>query len=192
MPGLFLVSIFLFVVGLYFSFVFPSGDCTGTTFPPGHQNSPVTWVDMRDASAFCAWYKKRLPNDWEWQYAAQGIDERPYPWGTWDPTRTHPQVTGPVRPLSPSVGMFPNGSSPFGVEDMVGLVWQWTNEFTDTHTRSGLVRGGAYYRPGGSGWYFPGSHDAVRLDRHGKLLLMDSSYDRHGTVGFRCVKDLLA
>jgi formylglycine-generating enzyme required for sulfatase activity len=80
---------------------------------------------------------------------------------------------------------------------MMGLVWQWTNEFTDERTRAGLIRGGAYYRPtvnahGGSSWYFPGNIEpdgGVRAGNHNKLLLMAPAYDRHGTVGFRCVAD---
>ena len=27
----------------------------------------------------------------------------------------------------------------------MGLVWQWTDEFEDIHTRAGLVRGGSNY-----------------------------------------------
>ncbi len=69
---------------------------------------------------------------------------------------------------------------------MVGNIWQWTDEFTDEHTRGGIVRGGSYYQPQGAIWYFP---QAYRLDQHGKLLLMAPSKDRAGTLGFRCVKD---
>ena len=51
------------------------------TFPEGAANQPVTWVSIEDARAYAAWAGKRLPHDWEWQYAAQGSDGRLYPWG---------------------------------------------------------------------------------------------------------------
>ena len=38
---------------------------------------------------------------------------------------------------------------------MVGNVCQWTDEFVDDHTRAGTLRGGSYYQPQGSIWYFP-------------------------------------
>ena len=51
---------------------------------------------------------------------------------------------------------------------------------------AGILRGGSYYQPQGSIWYFP---QAWRNDEHGKLLLMAPGYDRSGGVGFRCVRD---
>ena len=30
----------------------------------------------------------RLPHSWEWQWIAQGSDERPWPWGFEDPDET--------------------------------------------------------------------------------------------------------
>ncbi len=60
------------------------------------------------------------------------------------------------------------------------------NEFSDEHTRAAIVRGGTYYQPRGSIWYFP---QAYRNDQHGKLLLMAPEVDRAGTIGFRCVVD---
>jgi formylglycine-generating enzyme required for sulfatase activity len=84
------------------------------------------------------------------------------------------------------VDAHPAGASPFEVMDMVGNVWQWTDEYTDDHTRAAVLRGGSHYQPQGSRWYFP---QAYKLTQHGKYLLMAPSIDRSGTVGFRCVID---
>ena len=70
--------------------------------------------------------------------------------------------------------------------DLVGTVWQWTDEFQDEHTRAAILRGGSYYQPQGSKWYFP---KAFKNTEHGKYLLMAPSKDRSGTLGFRCVMD---
>jgi formylglycine-generating enzyme required for sulfatase activity len=70
--------------------------------------------------------------------------------------------------------------------DLVGNVWQWTDEYSDEHTRFGVLRGGSYYQPQGSNWYFP---QAYRLDQHGKYLLVAPSRDRSAAIGFRCAAD---
>jgi iron(II)-dependent oxidoreductase len=159
----------------------------GGSYPTGWENKPVTWVSQEDARAYAKWAGKRLPHEWEWQYAAQGTDDRLYPWGNaWndgavpvsDKSRT---MRGPD-----AVDAHPTGASPFGVMDMVGNVWQWTEEFVDEHTRGGILRGGSYYQPQGTIWYFP---QAYKLNEHGKLLLTSPSMDRSGGVGFRCVVD---
>jgi iron(II)-dependent oxidoreductase len=153
----------------------------------GWENKPVTWVSIEDARAYAAWARKRLPREWEWQYAAQGIDGRSYPWGNqWDDTCV-PRINRGQRIAPPEdVGSFPQAASPFGVEDLVGHVWQWTEEFVDEHTRVGILRGGSSYQPQTSHWYFP---QAYRLDQHGKYLLMAPAKDRSGMLGFRCVVD---
>lgn len=162
-------------------------DWKGDTYPVSWGDKPVTWVSLEDARAYAKWAGKRLPHEWEWQYAAQGTDDRKYPWGnTWS-AEAVPVVDKGRRLTSPdAVGAHPKGASSFGIQDLVGNVWQWTDEYEDDHTRAAVLRGGSYYQPGGSIWYFP---QAYRNDEHGKFLLMAPSEDRSGAVGFRCVMD---
>jgi len=162
-------------------------DWHGGTYPEGWAMKPVTWVSLDDARAYARWAGKRLPHEWEWQYAAQGRDARIYPWGDeWDASAVPSADKGRMLLSPDDVTVHPKGASPFGVMDLVGNVWQWTDEFEDPHARSAVLRGGSYYQPQGSMWYFP---QAYRLDQHGKYLLMAPSIDRSGTVGFRCAVD---
>jgi iron(II)-dependent oxidoreductase len=156
-------------------------------YPSGWENKPVTWVSQEDARAYAAWAGKRLPHEWEWQYAAQGPELRLYPWGNeWHPAAVPvPDRSRNMRGPD-AVDAHSEGASPFGVMDLVGNVWQWTEEFVDGHTRAAIVRGGSYYQPQGSIWYFP---QAYKLNEHGKLLLMSPSMDRSAALGFRCVAD---
>jgi formylglycine-generating enzyme required for sulfatase activity len=162
-------------------------DWQGGTFPKGWANRPVTWVSLEDARAYASWAGKRLPHEWEWQFAAQGTDGRIYPWGnSWQSRNVPtPDQGREMQPPDP-VDAHTDGASPFGVMDLVGNVWQWTEEFQDEHTRAAVLRGGSHDQPQGSIWYFP---QAYRNDQHGKLLLMAPSYDRSAAIGFRCVQD---
>ncbi|MDB5456949.1 MAG: sulfatase-modifying factor protein [Caulobacter sp.] len=162
-------------------------DWTGGTYPQGWADKPVTWVSLEDARAYAAWAGKRLPREWEWQYAAQGTDGRAYPWGeAWNPDAVPTPNRTRALAAPDAVNAHPAGASPFGVLDMVGNVWQWTDEHQDDHTRAAVLRGGSGYQPQGSLWYFP---QAYRNDQHGKLLLMAPSKDRAGTISFRCAMD---
>jgi gamma-glutamyl hercynylcysteine S-oxide synthase len=162
-------------------------DWKNGTVPQGWDNRPVTWISLEDARAYAAWAGKRLPHEWEWQFAAAGADGLVYPWGNdWEPANVPaPDTSRSMRGPDP-VDARPQAASPYGVMDLVGNVWQWTDEYEDDHTRAAIVRGGSYYQPQGSVWYFP---QAYRNDEHSKVLLMAPSYDRSGGVGFRCVRD---
>ena len=93
------------------------------TYPAGWEKKPVTWVSLEDARAYAAWAGKRLPHEWEWQYAAQGNDGRAYPWGNGPDSRrgaARSMETSRVMPPPDDVDAHPKGASPFGVMDMVG------------------------------------------------------------------------
>ena len=55
----------------------------GTTFgvKPGYENHPMTVVTWFGAKAYCEFSGGRLPSEAEWERAARGDDERPFPWG---------------------------------------------------------------------------------------------------------------
>lgn len=168
--------------------------------PKGKENHPVVYVDLNDARCYARWARKRLPTEEEWQYAAQGRDERNWPWGNeYDPNRcngidgtqrgeTKNDIKGSFGETTP-VDAYPAGASPSGCLDMCGNVWEWTeSERDDGHTRYAILRGGCYFRAGGSLWYVCGG--AQPCDRHAKMLLLHPGLDRCSTIGFRCVKDI--
>ncbi|HAV41559.1 MAG TPA: sulfatase-modifying factor protein, partial [Acidobacteria bacterium] len=152
--------------------------------PKGQENHPVVWVSLKDAEAYASWAGKRLPAEAEWQYAAQGLDGRLYPWGNdFDPARCN-NKHGQTQPVT----AHPAGASPFGAEDLVGNVWQLTSDVYDNGAYNFvIIKGGSYYSPETSIWY-PKS-GPLPVNRQQMLLLLSPGLDRCATVGFRCVKD---
>ena len=65
-----------------------------------------------------------------------------------------------------------------------------TSAFEDERTRAVLLKGGSNYRPRvaqqGKDWYYP---QARNLSLHNKYFLFSDSFERAGTLGFRCVRD---
>lgn len=153
-----------------------------------HRSVPVTYVSLSEARRYCAWRGgARLPTAWEWQYAAQGQDGRLYPWGSEKIQANFPTMQdGNVIPGAEDVHTYaPHAASPFGLLDLVGNTYEYTDEFQDEHTRFVVLRGGSNYRPTGSSWYFP---QALELNTYEKYFLMDDRYERCGTIGFRCAR----
>jgi formylglycine-generating enzyme required for sulfatase activity len=178
--------------------------------PEAKAEHPINCVDWSLAEAFCKASGRRLPTEAEWEFATRGPDGRKYPWGDEPPTARHLNACGKecmawgrknneeVAAMYPAddgfattapVGSFPQGASPFGLEDVVGNVWEWAADWyapytpgPETDPRGGagadhVLRGGAW-NGGDAAWVRP----TYRFKSPPTLR-------SHG-VGFRCAKDL--
>ena len=166
----------------------------GETFSPksGFENHPMTLVSWFGAWGYCQYYGWRLPTDIEWEKAARGTDNRPYPWGNEINQHYANYVSSNdifERMFSGAGGTTPVGfynghnyqgfqtsdnASPYGIYDMAGNVWQWTGD----------VRTGVHYRNLRGGSHLNYAYN-LRIWTHNNA---DPIYTSP-SVGFRCVKD---
>jgi len=154
-------------------------------FKQGQDKYPVVYVSYDDMMAYAKWSEKRLPTEAEWQLAAQGTDKRKWPWGD----EFHGTYCNNSFGRPTPVDGFPKGQSPYGVCDIVGNVWQLTNDLYFNGTNYFFtIRGGSYYKPESSWWYMQGGPQS--LDKTQILLMVSPGFDRSETLGFRCVKDI--
>jgi formylglycine-generating enzyme required for sulfatase activity len=114
-------------------------------------DQPVVGVTWYEAEAYCHWLAEhtgrpyRLPAEAEWQRAAQGDDDRQYPWGNAWREGVCNTAEANIGQTSP-VGQFsPDGDSPLGCADMSGNVWEWCQDWYDDQKTARVLRGGSWY-----------------------------------------------
>lgn len=120
----------------------------------GISNYPVVNVSWVEAIAFCNWLSKKMnnniqiPTHFEWQKAARGEFGREYSYGN-QPNLQRGNTAEHNFKSPVAVGLFPMGSSPYGLLDISGNVWEWTYTInsavaTEKEIEKRVLVGGSY------------------------------------------------
>jgi formylglycine-generating enzyme required for sulfatase activity len=91
---------------------------------PQYEDYPAVYVTWWAAQAYCGVEGGRLPTEAEWEKAARGTDERPYPWGKADPDNLLLNFNLAHSGLTSSYNYL-QGMSPYGLLNMAGNVREW-------------------------------------------------------------------
>lgn len=116
----------------------------------GYENHPVVEVTWFGANAFAKHYECKLPTEEEWEKAARADTGYDYPWGNEPPVCEYGAYNGAKfdddagcnDTGTEAVGSYYNSTSPYGLFDMAGNVWEWTDSWYSTSDR--VLRGGSW------------------------------------------------
>jgi formylglycine-generating enzyme required for sulfatase activity len=118
-----------------------------------HEQLPVVDITWAGAHAYARYYGKVLPTEAQWEYAARGSDSRRFPWGNDLPTAKHANLNHLWGNKLFPVGTFsPLGDSPFGVQEMIGGVFEWVDDWYNPHYYEDNYAAGGIKNPRGPHW----------------------------------------
>lgn len=170
----------------------------------GLADHPVVHVTWTDAQAYCTWAGVRLPTEAEWEMAARGgLVQQRFVWG--DEFAPDGQTmcnifegSFPVENTaedgyigtSPVDAFPPNG---FGLHDMAGNVWEWTNDWFHTEFHADGPRTNPQGPPSGQAKAMRGGsymcHDSYCHRYRVSARSSNTPDSSAGNLGFRVASD---
>jgi gamma-glutamyl hercynylcysteine S-oxide synthase len=161
--------------------------------PAGLNEHPVVGICWYEVNVYAAWVGKRLPQAVEWQKAAGWPDKsgdgecRSYAWGeVLSEGRANLLSTGLRRTVS--VSDFATGSTPNGILQMTGNVWEWLADpltFLASH-KGGIVQSDSTLRRIIGGAFDTYLHGEAST----RFVTGQQEFDRRANIGFRLVVPL--
>lgn len=167
----------------------------------GYQDFPVIFVNWYQAQSYCNWVDARLPTETEWAFAARGPDSFMYPWGQdFDQHNLNYCDVNCPKPHNDKeyddgyldtapVGNYPEGVSWVGALDMLGNVWEWTQDWHAYYEGHRWLERPIALTPPVAKTIRGGGWDTVAGHSRAAFRNWFDPEDAWDSIGFRCVSD---
>jgi len=157
----------------------------------GQEAYPVTHVSWFAAEAYCRARDGRLPTTLEWEYVAAASQTEPN--AAKDRAFAERILGWYARPSRGDLGLAPVGDAPnfFGIENLHGLVWEWTSDFNASFITADNRADGDTSRNFFCGNGVTGAarrEDYAAFMRYAMRSSLGATFAL-GNVGFRCAYD---
>jgi len=112
---------------------------SGSLYPEGTGNQPVSTISWYEADAYCQWQGKKLPSFAQWWRAAIGNEEYTFPWGNTDLNMAKRANYDSQTAWEITDNFY--GSSKYGIYDMAGNVAEWSDKEAISSSAAAILGG---------------------------------------------------